>query len=85
LVRFGEPSLSRLCLFIFLLPAVWGVRQALRLVQVTLALAVVLAIAITALMILPPNSRGLWTLNWSLVWPAWYIVATAQRSAGTVG
>jgi hypothetical protein len=85
LVRFGELSLSRLCLFIFLVPAIWGVRQALRSIRITLASAIVLAIAITALMILPPNSRGLWTLNWSLVWPAWYIVATAQRSARTVG
>jgi hypothetical protein len=84
LVRFGEPSLSRLCLFIFLLPAIWGVRQALRSTQVTLALAIALAIAITALIILPPNNRGLWTLNWSLVWPAWYIVATAQGSPRTV-
>ena len=85
LVRFGEPSLSRLCLFIFLLPAIWGIRQALRLIRINLALAIFLAIAITTLMILPSNSRGLWTLNWSLVWPAWYIVATAQGSARTVG
>jgi hypothetical protein len=84
LVRFRDPSLSSLCLFLFLLPAIWGVRQALRLIRITLALAILLAIAITALMILPPNSRGLWTLNWSLVWPAWYIVATAQASARTI-
>jgi hypothetical protein len=85
LVRFGEPSLSRLCLFLFLLPAIWGVRQALRLTRVNLALAILLAIAITALMTLSPNSRGLWTLNWSLVWPAWYIVITAKGAARTVG
>jgi hypothetical protein len=85
LVRFREPSLSRLCLFLFLLPAIWGVRQALRLIRINLALAIFLAIAITTLMILPSNSRGLWTLNWSLVWPAWYIVATAQGVGRTVG
>ena len=85
LVRFREPSLSRLCLFLFLLPAIWGVRQALRLIRINLALAIFLAIAITTLMILPSNSRGLWTLNWSLVWPAWYIVATAQGAGRTVG
>ena len=78
LLRFREPSLSRLCLFLFLLPAIWGVRQALRLIRINLALAIFLATAITTLMILPSNSRGLWTLNWSLVWPAWYILATAQ-------
>jgi hypothetical protein len=85
MVRFREPSLSSLCLFIFLLPAICGVRQALRLIQVTLALAIFLAIAMTTLAILPPNSTGLWTLNWSLVWPAWYIVATAQGAGRTVG
>jgi hypothetical protein len=85
LVQFREPSLSRLCLFLFLLPASWGVRQALRLIRINLALAIFLAIAITTLMILPSNSRGLWTLNWSLVWPAWYFVATAQGAGRTVG
>ena len=85
LVRFREPSLSRLCLFLFLLPAIWGVRQALRSIRINLALAIFLAIAITTLMILPSNGRGLWTLNWSLVWPAWYIVATAQGAGRTVG
>lgn len=84
-VRFGEPSLSRLCLFLFLLPAIWGVRQALRLIRINLALAIFLATAITTLMILPSNSTGLWTLNWSLVWPAWYIVATAQGAGRKVG
>jgi hypothetical protein len=85
LLRFREPSLSRLCLFLFLLPAIWGVRQALRLIRINLALAIFLATAITILMILPSNSRGLWTLNWSLVWPAWYILATAQGAGRKVG
>jgi hypothetical protein len=84
LVRFREPSLSRLCLFLFLLPAIWGVRQALRSIRINLALAIFLAIAIT-LMILPPTGRSLWTLNWSLVWPAWYIVATALGDGRKVG
>jgi hypothetical protein len=79
LVRFREPSLSRLCLFLFLLPAIWGVCQALRTTRINLALAICLAIAITTLSLLPMNSRGVWSLNWSLVWPAWYILATAQR------
>jgi uncharacterized RDD family membrane protein YckC len=57
----------------------------LRSIRITLALAIFLAIAITTLMILPSNSSGLWTLNWSLVWPAWYIVATAQGAGRTVG
>jgi hypothetical protein len=85
LLRFREPSLSRLCLFLFLLPAIWGVRQALRSIRINFVLAIFLAIAVTAFMILLSNGRGLWTLNWSLVWPAWYIVATAQRTGRQVG
>jgi hypothetical protein len=84
-VRFREPSLSRFCLFLFLLPAIWGVREALRSIRINFVLAVFLATAVTALIILLSNGRSLWTLNWSLVWPAWYIVATAQRTGGQVG
>jgi len=84
LVRFREPSLSRLCLFLFLLPAIWGVRQALRLTRINLAFAILLAIAITTLVILPSSSRSSWTLSWSLIWPSWYIVATAQTDSGSI-
>jgi hypothetical protein len=48
-------------------------------------LAILLAIAITTLMILPSNSRGLWPLNWSVVWPAWYIVVTVRGNGRKVG
>jgi hypothetical protein len=76
-VRFREPSLSRLCLFLFLLPAICGISQALRSIRINLALAIFLALAITTFMILLSNSKSLWTSNWSLLWPAWYIVATS--------
>jgi hypothetical protein len=56
----------------------------LRSIRINVMFAILLAIAITAWMILPSNSRGLWTLNWSLVWPAWYIVATARGDGRTV-
>lgn len=74
-VRFREPSLSKLCLFLFLVPATWGVRQALRGMRINLPFSFFLAIAITALTMLPTNSRGVWALNWSLIWPAWYMLA----------
>jgi hypothetical protein len=35
-------------------------------------------------MILPWNGRSLWTLNWSVLWPAWYIVATARGNGRRV-
>jgi hypothetical protein len=50
----------------------------LRSTRISVALAIFAAIAITTLMILASNSRGLWTLNWSVLWPAWYIVVTVR-------
>src|SRR5258708_13489940 len=67
LLRFREPSLSRLCLFLFLLPPIARFRHSLRLIRINLALAIILAIAITTLMILPSNSRGVWTMICSVL------------------
>jgi len=39
----------------------------------------VLAVALTALTIPTWSSKGAWIPNWALSWPAWYLVATAQR------
>jgi len=77
---FRVESLLRFCLFLFLLPAAWGVRQGLRVVRFSLAKALALAITVTFLMILAWSSKALWILNWTLVWPVWYLVATARRS-----
>lgn len=77
--RFREPTLSRFCLFLFLLPAIWGLRQALRSIRVNLALATSLAIAITTCSVVLSNRNSMWTWNWALVWPAWYITLNAMR------
>jgi hypothetical protein len=79
LARFRIESLSRLCLLLFLLPAILGVRQGLRRTRIKLAQATVLAVAITVLMILTWSGSAAWFLNWALIWPAWYMVATARR------
>src|SRR5260370_36990547 len=50
-VRFREPSLSRFCLFLFLPPAIWGVREALRSIRINFVLTLFLAIAVTSLVI----------------------------------
>jgi hypothetical protein len=92
LSRFRVESLSRFCLFLFLLPAIWGVHQGLRISKMKLSWAIALAIAITVLM-LPNWSSGAqhwwspprWTLNWALCWPAWYLVATARRAGAKAG
>jgi hypothetical protein len=79
LARFHVESLSRLCLLIFLLPAIWGVRQGLRIAQIKLGSAIVLALGVTVLTIPTWSSRGQWIPNWALSWPAWYLVATARK------
>jgi hypothetical protein len=79
LARFRVESMSRFCLLLFLLPAIWGVLQGLRLTRIKLGSAIVLAVAVTVLMISACSSQGLWTLNWALIWPAWYLVATAGK------
>lgn len=81
-VRFREPSLSRFCLYLFLLPAIWGIRQVLRSIRINLAPAILLAIAITTSLVLLERSKSLWTLNWWLVWPAWYLVVATARGPG---
>jgi hypothetical protein len=79
LARFRIESLSRLCLLLFLLPAILGVRQGLRRTRIKLAQATVLAVVITVLMILPWSGSAAWFLNGALIWPAWYMVATARK------
>jgi len=86
LSRFRVESLSRFCLLLFLLPAIWGVHHGLRISRMKLRWAIALAITVTALM-LPGWSSGAqhwwappqWTLNWILIWPAWYLVVTSWR------
>jgi hypothetical protein len=80
LARFRVESLSRLCLLLFLPPAVWGVRCGMRMARVKLMPAIVLAVTLTALTIPSWSSRGVWIPNWALSWPAWYVVAAARRA-----
>lgn len=79
LERFRIESLSRLCLLLFLPPALWGVRRGLQIARMKLSSAVLLAVVVTALTIPSWNSAGAWLPNWALSWPAWYLVATAAR------
>jgi hypothetical protein len=80
--RFRVESLSRFCLFLFLLPAIWGVHRGLRITRIRLRSAIVLAVAVTVLTIPTWSSKGSWIPNWALSWPAWYLVATASRHGG---
>lgn len=92
LSRFRVESLSRFCLLLFLVPAIWGVRQGLRNSRMKVSWAIAVAMTITALMVLGGNSPAhhwwappRWTVDWALCWPAWYLVATAWRARAKAG
>jgi hypothetical protein len=81
LVRFRVFSLSRVCLLLFLLPAIWGVCQGLRRTRIQLSGTIVFALTLTVLMIATWNCKGRlwwsprsWILEATLIWPAWYMV-----------
>jgi hypothetical protein len=74
---------STLCVFLFLLPAILGVRRGLRSTPISLRSASFLAFAVTVLMISAWSNKALWIFNWLLIGPAWYVVAAAWRSGRT--
>lgn len=80
LARFRIESLSRVSLLLFLLPAILGVRRGLGLAQIKLSFAIMLALAITILMVPMLSGGSSPVLSWALVWPAWYVVAAARES-----
>lgn len=80
LSKFRVESLSPLCLVLFLLPALWGVRQGLSRLRFKLSTSIGLAVTVTALSIPSWSSRGAFPYTCALIWPAWYLVATARKS-----
>jgi hypothetical protein len=85
LARFRIPTLSRFCLLLFLPPGIWGVRQGLRMARVRLGTAIATAVALTLLAVPTLGRRGPTLLNWAVIWPAWYMVATARQAGGEGG
>jgi hypothetical protein len=59
-------------------PAIHGVRQGLLLIRIRQHTAIAIAGAVTLAMVFLWSTSRLWVLAWVLIWPAWYIVATAQ-------
>jgi hypothetical protein len=72
-------ALLKLSLFLFLLPAILGVRHGVRAVRLNLGPAFLLAVTITVLMISAWTNSALWIFNWLLICPAWFLVATAHK------
>jgi hypothetical protein len=76
-LRFHDTSLSRLCVLLFLLPAVVGAVQGAHRARLSQRSALTLAIAITAVMLV---WGGMYMRNWFFLLPAWWLVAHAERS-----
>ena len=77
--HFGSESLTNFSPYLFLLPAIWGIRQGIRTVRLTRGPAFLLAITMTALTTAAWIDNALWIPNWFLLVPAWYLVAAARR------
>lgn len=87
LSQFRIESLSKFCLLLFLLPAIWGVQRGLRISGMRLPSSLIIAVSLTLLMI-PTWSDGhwrwwsaqQWNWNWALSLPAWYQVLAAWKA-----
>jgi hypothetical protein len=88
MARFHVESLSRFCLIPFLLPSVFGVHRGMIGSSVRVGLAFFTAILATLSVTFLCITGGIWPVGWMLIWPAWYIVATAghpdKRPVGRV-
>lgn len=78
LARFRIDSLSRLCLLLFLPPALAGLCLGLRTSRIRFSRSLAAALVTTALTLPHWSQPGPWLPNWLLSWPAWYLVAIAR-------
>jgi hypothetical protein len=80
LAMFRSQTLSRPCLVMFLVPAILGVIMGVRMVRVRFGLAVALAVIVTSFMVPTLVAGAASLLGVAVMWPAWYLVATARRT-----
>jgi len=71
-------GLSFLRLLIFVLPGLWGVWRGQRELRLGLGLAVFLAAMGTLAFLI--SGKGGWIYGCGLLWPGWYLAATARRT-----
>jgi hypothetical protein len=81
LSKFHMQSLPAFSLFLFLVPAILGVRQGLRGFNLRGYAALGIAAAATVSMVYLWSCGRFWILNWVLLWPAWYLAAAARKPA----
>lgn len=70
---------SQLAPFLFLLPAIWGIRDGIRTIKLRLDHALLLAGTMAVLAASAWFNNALWIYNWLLLCPALYLLATARR------
>ena len=80
LLRFHQKSLPRLCLLLFLVPAIAGVCFSRRGGIINRRLALALALVATICMAVLVVHGNLWVLNWALIVPAWWLAVLPVRS-----
>lgn len=92
LSRFQAESLPPYCLFLFLLPAVWGAGDGVRIGRIKRASAMLLAVAVTLLTVPTLHLRGepWWTpprylIAATLTWPAWYLAVISTKARHSPG
>jgi len=81
LSKFHESSVSAACLYLFLPPAILGARQGLRMIRIRPGVALAVAGLATALMVCAWGNGALFSLNWALIFPAWFIALLAWSPA----
>ena len=84
--EFRGESLPKVCLLLFLLPAIWGAHRGFRISRMKFSSALVMALVLTLLILPFWSSSRLQTLspqnvllNWALSLPAWYLVFMAWK------
>jgi len=68
--------LPKVCLFMFIVPGIWGLRRGLRAMSVERTFALALAALVTVLMLIAWKFDALWVFNWGLILPVWYLAAS---------
>jgi hypothetical protein len=76
-VRFHDASLPRVCVLLFIVPAVAGAVHAVRRARLPRRTALTLVVATTALM---AGWGGMYLRNWFFLLPAGWLVVHADRS-----
>ena len=86
LSEFNQASLPKACLLLFLLPAIWGAHRGFRIAKIGFASALIIAVALTMLLVPALSGPRLQSLspqnlimNWALSIPAWYLVIAARQ------